>query len=222
NRYKLREKGDGVGRRVLEFERHQVAFVGQHAQMRVIRIIRAQVLAELRRAGVGCRIEKYELHAERVASERQHAPELSTADDAYLHDSSRGSGLASTLRVCSARNAFSAVAYCGYLLPRILAASSAALMAPALPIASVATGTPAGICTIDSSESTPLSIDDCTGTPSTGRWVLAAHMPGRCAAPPAPAMMTSIPRCSACSAYSNSRSGVRCADTTLISWAMPS
>ena len=30
-----------------------------------------------------------------------------------------------------------------------LAASSAALMAPALPIASVPTGTPAGICTIE-------------------------------------------------------------------------
>ena len=39
-------------------------------------------------------------------------------------------------------------------------------------------------------------------------------MPGRCAAPPAPAMMTSRPRARAPAAYSNSRSGVRCADTT--------
>ena len=37
-----------------------------------------------------------------------------------------------------------------------------------VPIASVPTGTPRGICTIDSSESRPLSARLCTGTPSTG------------------------------------------------------
>ena len=58
---------------------------------------------------------------------------------------------------------------------RIAAASSAALVAPASPIASVPTGTPAGICTIDSSESRPLSAFDCTGTPSTGSVVFAAR-----------------------------------------------
>ena len=45
--------------------------------------------------------------------------------------------------------------------------------------ASVPTGTPAGICTIDSSESIPCSALDCTGTPSTGNEVFAAIMPGR-------------------------------------------
>ena len=78
--------------------------------------------------------------------------------------------------------------------PRIAAASSAAFVAPAAPIASVPTGMPAGICTIDSSESRPFSVFDCTGTPSTGSEVLAAVMPGRWAAPPAPAMITSRPR----------------------------
>ena len=72
------------------------------------------------------------------------------------------------------------------------AASSAALVAPATPMASVPTGMPAGICTIDSKVARPLSAFDCTGTPSTGE-VFAAVMPGRCAAPPAPAMMTSRP-----------------------------
>src|SRR5204862_8069915 len=81
------------------------------------------------------------------------------------------------------------------------AAQSAALAAPAAPIANVATGTPAGICTIDSSESSPPSDFDCTGTPSTGRRVLAAVMPGRCAAPPAPAISTSRPRARAPGAY---------------------
>jgi hypothetical protein len=77
------------------------------------------------------------------------------------------------------------------------------LIAPALPIDSVPTGTPAGICTIDKSESTPASVRLSTGTPSTGSKVLAATMPGKCAAPPAPAMITSSPRDSAEAAYSN-------------------
>ena len=76
---------------------------------------------------------------------------------------------------------------------------------------------PAGICTIDSSESMPFSARDSTGTPSTGSTVFDAVIPGRCAAPPAPAMITSMPRDSAVDAYSNSRSGVRCADTTRVS-----
>ena len=66
----------------------------------------------------------------------------------------------------------------------------AALVAPAGPIANVPTAIPAGICTIESRESTPFKIDDFTGTPSTGKSVFAAHIPGKCAAPPAPAIIT--------------------------------
>ena len=44
--------------------------------------------------------------------------------------------------------------------------------------------------------------------------VFAASMPGRCAAPPAPAMITSKPLAVACSAKLNSLSGVRWAETT--------
>ena len=61
----------------------------------------------------------------------------------------------------------------------------------------VATGTPLGICTMLCSESTPCRCRLATGTPSTGTTVLAASMPGRWAAPPAPAMITSMPRPSA-------------------------
>ncbi len=43
----------------------------------------------------------------------------------------------------------------------------------------------------------PDSAFDSTGTPSTGSCVFAAVMPGRCAAPPAPAMITRRPRTSA-------------------------
>ena len=48
-------------------------------------------------------------------------------------------------------------------------ASSPALRAP--PIYTHATGTPAGICTIDSSESRPSSLASGTGTPITGSGV---------------------------------------------------
>src|SRR4051812_39399312 len=46
-------------------------------------------------------------------------------------------------------------------------------------------------------------------------------MPGRCAAPPAPAMMAWSPRATAPSAYANMSSGMRCAETTRASKGMP-
>ena len=75
---------------------------------------------------------------------------------------------------------------------QIRTASRPALRAP--PMDTVATGTPAGICTIDSSESRPSSRASGTGTPITGSGVAEATIPGRWAAPPAPAMITSMPR----------------------------
>ncbi len=86
------------------------------------------------------------------------------------------------------------------------------------PIDTVATGTPAGICTMDSSESRPSRYFNGTGTPITGSGVSEATMPGRWAAPPAPAMITFSPRPAACWAYSAMPSGVRCAETTRTSW----
>ena len=83
----------------------------------------------------------------------------------------------------------------GARTPRIRTASSPALRAP--PIETVATGTPPGICTIDSSESMPSRYCSGTGTPITGSGVTDASMPGRCAAPPAPAMITRRPRSAA-------------------------
>src|SRR5699024_2328917 len=68
---------------------------------------------------------------------------------------------------------------------RIRTASRPAFAAP--PTDTVATGTPAGIWTIDSSESIPSRCASGTGTPMTGSEVSEASMPGRCAAPPAPA-----------------------------------
>jgi hypothetical protein len=90
-------------------------------------------------------------------------------------------------------------------------------VAPELPIASVPTGMPAGICTVESRESIPFSALDWMGTPSTGSSVRAALTPARWAAPPAPAMITSSPRPSAPATYSSTRAGVRWADMTLTS-----
>ena len=104
--------------------------------------------------------------------------------------------------------------------PRIRAASSPALRAP--PTDTVATGTPAGICTIESSESIPSRYFSGTGTPITGSEVTDASIPGRCAAPPAPAMITRSPRASAVRPYSTISSGIRCAETTSTSHATPS
>ena len=88
----------------------------------------------------------------------------------------------------------------------------------ALPTAKVATGMPLGIWTMARSASRPSRCPDGMGTPSTGRVVLAATTPGRCAAPPAPAMNTSTPRASASARYAKSASGVRCALRTRTSW----
>ena len=70
------------------------------------------------------------------------------------------------------------------------------------------------------SKSTPSSELPLTGTPITGNPVIAATIPGRCAAPPAPATITRSPRPDADRAYSTSRSGVRCADTIVNSYGI--
>jgi hypothetical protein len=79
------------------------------------------------------------------------------------------------------------------------------------------TGTPPGIWAIDNSESRPFSALLSIGTPSTGSSVIEAVMPGRWAAPPAPAMITLTPAPLAPLAKAYMRSGVRWAETTLAS-----
>src|SRR3989338_3960682 len=125
--------------------------------------------------------------------------------------------IASTRSVCALRNAASFFASAASLAASMATANNPALAAPASPMAKVATGMPLGICTMDNNESCPCRCLEGTGTPSTGTVVLAAIIPGRCAAPPAPAMMARRPRLLAFSANSNSKSGVRCAETTLAS-----
>src|SRR5450830_1336397 len=123
--------------------------------------------------------------------------------------------------VCVVRKASSWSARASSLAASIATAVSAAFAAPASPMAKVATGTPLGICRIDSMESSPRKYFDGTGTPSTGTMVIAATMPDRWAAPPAPAMMARKPRARALFAYAYISSGMRCAEMTCASYGTP-
>src|SRR4029077_12145851 len=82
----------------------------------------------------------------------------------------------------------------GHVNARMRAARAAAFFGLSTP--TVATGTPGGICTIESSASSPSSTDfeERSGTPMTGSSVWAATTPGRAAARPAPQISTLSPR----------------------------
>src|SRR5882724_2570294 len=228
----LGKKIGGFDGNVLEFVGHEFEATREFFKGGFIGVIGGDALGDTAHRSLGRGIQEPEMEAQRVARESEHVTELSAAEDADGHACfpfffgeggvTEGSGLASTRKVCSARNFRTASRKARCLVPRIEAARSAALTAPDLPMASVPTGTPPGICAMESNESRPLSVFDSTGTPRTGRTVFEAVMPGRWAAPPAPAMMTSMPRFSALKAYSKSRSGVRWAETTFVSCGTPS
>src|SRR5690606_20963911 len=186
----------------LEIERGHIDLFGKFLQLVEITPIGAQQRGDLPCTGILRAVNDEKAVAKRCAGERKHARQLAAAKnaDGRHNYSCPGSGCASTLSVCSRRKASSRPAMAGSRIDRIAAANKAALMAPARPIANVATGIPAGICTIESSESIPFNACDWTGTPSTGIRVLAASIPGRCAAPPAPAMIAQSPRESASAA----------------------
>ena len=89
-------------------------------------------------------------------------------------------------------------------------ASRAALAAPSM--ATVATGMPVGICTVESRASRPSRVEDFTGMPITGSVVFAASAPARCAALPAAAMMAPKPFSWAVRENSAACTGVRWAE----------
>src|SRR5712692_9306171 len=227
----LGEEPGGFDGNVFEFVGDQLEAAGESFEGGMIGVISGDALGDAAYRGFGRRIEKTEMQTERITRESEHVAELSAAEDADGHarlpfffaggGATEGSGLARTRPVCSVRNFREASRMAGYFAPRMAAARSAALTAPDLPMASVPTGTPLGICAMERSESRPLRALDSTGTPRTGRTDFEAVMPGRCAAPPAPAMMTSMPRLSALEAYLKSRSGVRWAETTRVSCGTP-
>src|SRR5205085_11151007 len=98
-----------------------------------------------------------------------------------------------TLSDCFLRNASNFCRIFSSEVARIATARRAAFFAPAVPIASVPTGIPPGICAVERSESSPFNSDDGIGTPKTGNQVRPAIAPAKCPAAPAPAMITGNP-----------------------------
>ena len=205
----LGDRGNAGGRHVLELERDDVDPRGERARARRGRRKRRRLSTSatwpVGRVVVGR--EGVDAIAQPPRGDGEHAAELAAAEDAD------GRPRAGSRRVTSQRLRARTAHFARLLLaerPAAARADSGRVVGedaprrergvggarpcrwPASP-----TGTPPGIWTIDSSESRPLSAWLWTGTPSTGTVVCAATMPGRCAAPPAPAMITSSPRASA-------------------------
>ncbi len=161
HRHPRRQPAGAVGRHVFEIEGCHVDPLRECCQRVLIAVIGRQLRHELTGAGVGGGIQHQKAQTERRAGKRQHARQLAPAEDpdrGRRHEETgiRGSALSSTASVCWARKRASASRISGYSLASRAAANSAALAAPAGPMAKVATGMPAGIWTMDSNESSPL------------------------------------------------------------------
>src|SRR5436853_559060 len=140
---------------VFELVSHRIDAFDKMRKRRLVLIVGDDQLGAHSRRRLWIRREKTSLYSQPTAGECKHLPKLSGAEYSDSHPVAAGSGWSSTACVCVSRNAVSAARTSGCLLPTIAAARRAAFIAPAFPIASVPTGTPAGICTIDSSESIP-------------------------------------------------------------------
>src|SRR6202035_643877 len=164
---------DHRGRRghVLEFIGDDVDVIGKQFQRLDIGIFRAgRVQHDVERRRIRVRRKHLAAQAEPRRRHRQHPAQLSAAENSdgvaglKLHLVWAGhadpSGCSATASVCALRQAASLAESAGSFSASTLAASKAALMAPGLPIASVPTGTPAGIWTMEYSESTPDSALD--------------------------------------------------------------
>ena len=99
----------------------------------------------------------------------------------------------------------------------VMPAGFTMLAVPCNVIPTNATGTPADIAVIDSSESTPATPPPRSGTPMTGIVTWEATMPARLALTPPPAMTTSTPRGSSVAHQSNNARGDRCGLMTVSS-----
>src|SRR5579883_339940 len=174
----------GIGGHVLKLERHY-ADVAREFPDGIEIVVRRDHLDIGDLAGGCVLIGRKGVNAVTHAAGRdcEHAAQLPASEHADGGAGQNGldhaSTSARTLAACSSRNARSFSRSTGSWLARIATASSAAFCAPAFPMASVPTGMPPGICTIDRSESIPLSAWLSMGTPSTGNNVFAETIPGR-------------------------------------------
>ena len=195
------EKGRGLRRHVLEFIGDDVDGAGKAAERGLVVICGAGAgVHHVKGAGILFRRIDVAAQSRAAPLQARACGQLPAAENADGRAGFRAdrvlsalSSACATALVCRLRQASSRLASLPSESASTAAASSAALIAPALPMASVPTGMPPGICMIESSESLPSSACVLIGTPNTGSGVSDAAMPGRCAAPPAPAMITLKP-----------------------------
>src|SRR6185503_14753974 len=190
------------GRNVLELGRCCVDQLGERGQAVAVGVVGADVpVGDRSGRALVARIEHGDAIAHALRGHAEHPAQLSATEQPepsargdHFARSFGGKVIAPLAVVWAVRNSASFLASAGLPRARIATANSAAFAAPASPIAKVATGTPLGIWTMERSESSPFRCRVGIGTPRTGRVVLAASIPGRWAAPPAPAMMQARPR----------------------------
>ena len=154
-----REEGRGFGRHVFELVGHDIDIGGKTVERGHVEIIGfGDAPHDLKCRRVRIRTQHMALETEPCCRKCEHAAELSAAEDAdrgvaaerpALCDHALSSGVSATASVCCLRHASSRAESAASESASTAAASNAALMAPALPIASVPTGTPGGICTIE-------------------------------------------------------------------------
>ena len=155
--------GDDVGSRAELADRAQVVVRGDDL-----------LVGDLPARRVRQRLEGHDAKAHPLRLEGQHPAELAAAEDPDRADHSSIASTSARVRATRSSRRRAKSASCN---AKMRAANSAAFAAP--PIAIVATGTPAGICAIENSESRPLSAFDFTGTPMTGSVRLARDHPGQ-------------------------------------------
>ena len=155
-----RQDHRGGRRHVFEFVGDDVDVIGEQFQRLDIGIFRAgRIQHDIEGRRIRVRRKHLAAQAEPRRRHRQHPAQLSAAENSdgvagfQLHLSGRRhadpSGRSATASVCCLRQATSLPDSAGSFSASTLAASSAALMAPGLPIASVPTGIPAGIWTME-------------------------------------------------------------------------
>ena len=147
---------DGGGRDVLELVGDDVDGRGEIGERRLV-VVGRDGAGGGDGEGRALRVGAVDVagEAELGRGHRQHAAELAAAENAddrrrapaAAHPSS--AGRSATAAVCPARQRSSRSATAASAVARMAAASSAALMAPERPMASVPTGTPAGIWTME-------------------------------------------------------------------------
>ena len=199
------KKLDAGDRHVLEFVGDDIDRFGEARERRLV-VERGDGARARRVVGRRVALGRVDVaaQAELQRGHRQHAAELAGAENA-----DRGAGsedhpappsdgrFGDRRRVRAARQASSRSASAASLSASTAAASSAALTAPGLR-RSPACRPARPPASARSTAGCPGRTAPCVsiGTPNTGSVVNAAVMPGRCAAPPAPAMITLKPAAS--------------------------